>query len=145
MFKQEFFVSDGNCIFKFQNSIWDFKRIQMDFQEIEVLGMRATTFVLNSLICGTKIQLCRKPISWKSIWTYLKSQMEFWNLKISSKFVKKNHIWKFLWISQSGARGWIHTHCTTPRAWSKFEIDFQTWHIFFRFISNFQNSIWDFK
>ena len=39
VFRQDKTFSDWNWIFKFQNSIWDFKQIQMDFQEIIVLGI----------------------------------------------------------------------------------------------------------
>ena len=33
-------------IYKFQNSIWDFKRIQIDFQEIEVLGISCFSWII---------------------------------------------------------------------------------------------------
>ena len=39
IFRWDNIFSDVNKIFKFQNSIWDFKYIQTDFQNIEVLSI----------------------------------------------------------------------------------------------------------
>ena len=48
----------------------------------------------------------KTSISWKSVWIYLKSQIEFWNLKIWFKSEKKNILSENLfqtWASRSGS------------------------------------------
>ena len=82
--------------------------------------------------------LCPKPnISWKSIWIYLKSQIEFWNLKILFRFENFLPVYKF--ISKMGPVEWclwcgcvkvyhmirLNTRTFSHSAGSMFEIDFQ--------------------
>ena len=95
--------------------------------------------------------MSKTSMSWKSIWIYLKSQIEFWNLKI--EFKSENFLSLLKFYFKHGPRGVVQCACIQPYrminlktcGWHRssgfmFEIYFQTGQTFFRFRLNFQIS-----
>ena len=101
---------------------WIFKRW---VHKVKVILARLRELTPGLLLTGKFKDVWRKllDMSWKFIWLYLKSQIEFWNLKTESKsekvlenlpisYVEWCHVHVFKFIMWYGL---MHIHSNTPR------------------------------